>query len=207
MGLKRHASGYRMACKPPWTPTAEALLRFAGSACPTPRSRKCRRTCGRVARAPGTSQPVAAMLSAPCATERHCLRNAVGADGVKLEAAPEAPPRGEVPARVPPGRFPSGRRRTTSTFIGQSWEFGVCPALARGPGGRQPRLETPARHRGGGRGRQLSDWPEARWRWETQRAPAQRRADTATYAAGRTRQRAAHDRRCGRYPHPGKDPL
>jgi hypothetical protein len=179
-----------MACKPPWTSTAKAR---PGS----PRQTASRHAAAGVSvpgntprPLPACSRPVGALLSTPSATcgrrQRNavgrCRRNAAGRDGVKLEAAPDAPHRGEVLVRTASDRFVSARRRAILTFICPSREFPVCPALAKDLGGKD--ICGQASRPG---------WPVScggdRRRWQTL-----------------TRQRAAGCRG-SRDPHPGKDPL
>jgi hypothetical protein len=179
-----------MACKPPWTSTAKA------------RPGSPRQTASRHAAAgasvsgnalrplPASSRQVEAPLSAPAAQSGchrrnavgRCRRNAAGRGGVRLVAAPDAPHWGEVLVRTPIDQFVSARWRAIPTFICPSREFPVCPALAKGPGGKDKcgQVSRPG-------------WPVScggdRQRWQTL-----------------TRQRAAG---CSgsRDPHPGKDPL
>jgi hypothetical protein len=106
----------------------------------------------------------------------------VGRVGVKLVAAPDAPPQGQVLVRAPSDRHSSGRWRAIPTFICPSREFLVCPALAKDlvsddPCGIVPRPGRPPSPGASGR------------RWQI---------STRQWALG-----------CiyGRDPHPGKDPL
>jgi len=158
-----------MGSKPPWTypvharPGIPCQQSRAGTRVPADMSRLGRVIGG---------------WSRQCWTCGHSRRNAVGQLGVKLVAAPDAPPRGQVPVRTPSDRLPSARWRAISTFICPSREFPVCPALAKDlvdvdPCGTQPRP-----------GRSAS-----RPRWQIA-----------------TRQRAM-SRMCTNDPHPGKDPL
>ena len=127
-----------MACKPPWTSTADARPRSsaqppADAAVPEGMSRPGRAVSGRRRRGcPGG----------------HSQRNAVGHLGVKLGAAPDAPSSGQVLVRTLSDLLPSARRRAISTFICPSRESLVCPVLARDrvdedPGGLRPQPGRP----------------------------------------------------------------
>src|SRR5215472_6080375 len=80
----------------------------------------------------GTSGLVMPVLPAPCGRKGQLRRNAVGAIGVKLVAAPDAPLRGEVHARTPAGLPQGVRRCTASTDIHVSRGSHESPALAKG---------------------------------------------------------------------------
>src|SRR5215469_230013 len=111
-----------MASKPPWTYPGHVRL---GSLCQQPRAG---------ASVPADMSRLGQVISGwswqfwMCG---HSRRNAVGQLGVKLVAAPDAPPRGRVLVRTLSGRLPSDRWRAISTFICPSREFPVCPALAK----------------------------------------------------------------------------
>jgi hypothetical protein len=193
-----------MACKPPWTSIAKvrpgsprqtaSRHAAAGASVPgnTPRPVLA---CAQHVEAPlwlfsGGTRGAELPVRTPSATcgrwQRNavgrCRRNAAGRGGVKLEAAPDAPHRGEVLVRTPTDQVVSARRRAILTFICPSREFPVCPALAKDLGAKDIRglVSRPG-------------WPVScggdRRRWQTL-----------------TRQRAAGCRG-SRDPHPGKDPL
>jgi hypothetical protein len=188
--------------------TAKAPRRFPARAC-TPRSGSTReRTHGRAAAAPGPSRQVAMALSTSSAPAGHSRRNAVGRDGVKLGAAPDAPHWGEVLIRSLSGRFSSARWGATSKFTCLSRDYQGCRALYRNPGRTEPRPRWPASSGGGRRrGQTTSIQPRAGLRIARYPAWALCKAEMAAQAARRTRQRASADRTCGGDPHPGKDPL
>src|SRR5580693_5797722 len=117
-----------MACKPPWTSAVGACPRIpaqlpAGATIRGGSSRRGRAVPGR--------------LRQGC-QDGHSQRNAVGHVGVKLEAAPDAPPRGQVLVRTLSDRLPSARRRAISTFICPSRESPACPVLTRDQADESP---------------------------------------------------------------------
>ncbi len=171
--FNRRRNGYRMACKPPWTspvharPGSARQHHLAGATVSAGMSRLSRAVRG---------------WSGQCCWCGRSQRNAVGHVGVKLGAAPDAPPSGQVLVRTPSGLLPSVRRRAILTFICPSRDLPVCPALAKDlvsedPCGIPPRPGSPVSCDANGR------------RWQVA-----------------TRQRAI-GRICSRDPHPGKDPL
>ena len=180
--FNRPRNGYRMACKPPWTSTAKARPRFFASACYPPQHGLRERIRGCAGTRPHSSWLVKTALSAPYAPYGRCQRNAVGHVGVKLGAAPDAPPRGQVLVRTPADQLLSARRRAISTSISPSRAFPTCPALAKDPGGEEPRGARP-------RPRWPASCGGSGHRW--QKLARQR-------ALGST---------CSRDPYPGKDPL
>jgi hypothetical protein len=172
-GSSAGETGNACLVSPPWTYPAQARPGsprqpcLAGSSAPAAMSRLGREVGG---------------WSRQCWKCAHSQRNAVGQVGVKLDAAPDAPPWGQVLVRTPPGCLPSAWRRAISTFICPSREFPVCPALAKDLVDADPCGMTPRPGWPGSRG-------ASRWRWQVA-----------------TRQRAI-GRMCSRDPHPGKDPL
>jgi hypothetical protein len=132
----------------------------------------------------------------------------VGRVGVKLVAAPDAPPWGEVLVRIASDRISSDWTRATSKFTCLSREHQVCSAQPRDDPGRVRARSTKLATSGvdGQRGqtasRQLAGSRIARYL-----ASAEDEADTAADAARKLRQRARSSRSGGRDPHPGKDPL
>ena len=194
--------------------TAEVPLPVSSARLHPPLQLRRQRTHGQISVVPSRSWLVAALLSARLAPAGHCRRNVVGPVGVKLGAAPDAPPRGKVLVRTASDRFPSARTRAASKFTCLSREHPVCSALVTDPGetgsaGPQlPRARRPATSGGGRRRGRQAGQPLAGTRIAQQRpAWAMDQAETAADAAKTTRQRAWHDRTCGRYPHPRKDPL
>ncbi len=193
-----------MPCKPPWTSTAkvrpgsprQTASRHAvtGASVPgnTPRlvlacSQHVEAVLWLFSGGTRRAEPSVRTPAAQCGRRQRnavgrCRRNAAGRGGVKLEAAPDAPHRGEVLVRTQTDRFVSARRRAILTLICPSREFSVCPALAKDLGGND--ICGHASRPG---------WPVScggdRRRWQTL-----------------TRQRAAGCRG-SRDPHPGKDPL
>src|SRR5580698_8856960 len=161
-----------MACKPPWTPTADARPRF---------SAQLPADATVTAGMPRHRRVVPGWLRQGC-SGGHSQRNAVGHVGVKLGAAPDAPPWGQVLVRTLSDQLPSARRRAISTFICPSRESPVCPVLAKDRVDEDP---CGVRPRPG---------------WPVSYGADQRRWQVAT------RQRAYGGYR-GRHPYPGKDPL
>ncbi len=93
-------------------------------------------------RFPGISRVVAAGPVGPSATCRTALRNALGALGVKLGAALDAPPWGQVFARSPSVRLYGWSRSALPTGIHSSLDFRPCqewnergPVWSQGPRG------------------------------------------------------------------------
>ena len=169
---------------------------------------------GRSSVVPSRSWLCAAWLPARSTPAGHCRRNAVGPVGVKLVAAPDAPPWGKVLVRTASDRFSSVRTRAASKFTCLSREHPVCTALVTDPGeagqdGPQTWSSRPASSGGGSRGGQQAGQPAAGTPVAQQQLPASAmgQAEIAADAAATTRQRASHDRPRGRDPHPGKDPL
>jgi len=171
-----------MACKPPRTSIAKARPSFLASAnhpsnfCRLKHLRACAKT------RPRAYCLVEPPLSVSTVDNTRRQGNAVGQVGVKLGAAPDAPPWGQVLVRTPVDRFPFARWRAISTSICPLREFPVCPALAKDLGGIKPRGPQPRQ-----------GWPAScggsRLRWPT------------------VMRRRAPGRRRGRDPYPGKDPL
>lgn len=136
-----------------------APIRFAAPACFPPVAAGASVRSDVLRPPPGGLQVAVAPLRAGCGEDRRHLRNAVGHVGVKLAAAPDAPPRGQVLVRTPVGRISGGRRCATPTLICPSREFTVCAALAKGHRGRQPRPAwRPVSCGGGGQIRQRANW-------------------------------------------------
>ena len=172
------------------------------------------RTHGQISVVPSRSWLVAALLSARHVPAGHCRRNAVGPDGVKLDAAPDAPPRGKVLVRTASDRFPSARTRAASEFTCLSREHPVCSGLVTDPGetgsdGPHSWSRRPASSGGGRRRGQQAGQPGAGTRIARQQLPAwaMAQAEMAADAARTTRQRASHDRIRGRRPAPREGPL
>ncbi len=215
--LNRHRNGYRMPCKPPWTSTATAWfpVRHAG---PSTRIRPARaypETAPGEA-SPGAPGPLAHGLPASPATDGPLRRNAVGAHGVKLDAAPDAPSWGEVPACSPPvpvriqrsaaavtDTHPSPHRHTCQarTVLGGTGCEAVqtCPAVwaCRGCLKSAPVPVVVA----------LA--PVVVPRTVAVRVPTVRGWQTAEQLArpiGRSVIAGGNGRICGRHPRPGKDP-
>ncbi len=193
--------------------TAEVPLQVSSARLHPPLQSRRERTHGQISVVPSQSWLVAALLSASSAPAGHFRRNAVGPVGVKLGAAPDAPPWGKVLVRTASDRFPSARTRAASKFTCLSREHPVCSALVTDPGetgpdGPQPRAGRPASSGGGRRRGRQAGQPTAGTRMAQQLpAWAMGQAERAADAAITTRQRASHDRTRGRDPHPGKDPL
>jgi len=180
---------------------------------PSLQSRR-QRTHGQILVVASRSRLVAMRLSARLAAAGQCRRNAVAPVGVKLGAAPDAPPWGKVLVRTASDQFPSARTLAASTFTCLSREHPVCSALVTdpgetGPAGPQSWSRRPASSGGGGRRGRHASQPSAGTRIARQQVPAWAMgpAERAADAARTTRQRASHDRTRGRDPHPGKDPL
>jgi hypothetical protein len=154
---------------------------------------RTRRTVG--APWPGPSCLVTPVLSAPCGRKGQLRRNAVGAVGVKLVAAPDAPLRGEVLVRTP-ADLPYGIGRcTASTDIHVLRGSHVSPALGKGLVACEPRAGRSDKH------------PHALVRGtQVRRAGQDGGAWRAANAADDTRQRASVGRTCGRARTPGRTP-
>jgi len=194
--------------------TAEVPLQVSSARLHPSLQPRRQRTHGQISVVSSRSRLVAVLLPVRLAPAGHCRRNAVGPVGVKLGAAPDAPPWGKVLVRTASDRFPSARTRVTSTFTCLSREHPVCLALVTDPGetgpdGPQSWSRRPASSGGGSRGGQQAGQPAAGTPVTQQQLPASAmgQAEIAADAAATTRQRASHDRPRGRDPHPGKDPL
>jgi len=194
--------------------TAEVPLQVSSARLHPSLQPRRQRTHGQISVVLSRSWLVAALLPVRLAPAGHCRRNAVAPVGVKLGAAPDAPPRGKVLVRTASDRFPSARTRVTSKFTCLSREHPVCSALVTDPGetgpdGPQSWSRRPASSGGGRRRGRQACQPGAGKRTAQQQLPAWAisQAETAADAARTTRQRASHDRTRGRDPHPGKDPL
>lgn len=195
-----------MASKPPWIPTANARFGFIAPACLPAygRRRECARGCATPAQ--GNARPAVAPLPIRSDLDRRLLRNAVGQVGVKLVAAPDAPPWGQVLVRNPSGWLSAGRWCAISTLICPSRQSGVCLALARGADNWQPRRRWPVSCGGGGQKWQLAGWRCARWQGEivgsgNGAGPRRRHRPPGQRDSGKS-----DGRNSGRRPHPGKDP-
>ena len=124
-----------MRCKPPWTSTATTwfLVSPAGpsslltAGMSVPRNR----AGGAFSGDPG---PLAHRLPASSATDGHHRRNVVGAHGVKLGAAPDAPSWGQVLACPPPVPVRIQRRAMAATDTHPSPHCHACQAR-KVPGG------------------------------------------------------------------------
>lgn len=189
-------NGYRLRCKPPGSPQPRHGLRNQAPV-------------GNSSSATGASVPAgvsadssqvppdqaASAVGPPCGRKGQLRRNAVGAVGVKLVAAPDAPLRGEVLARAPVDQPHGSRRCAASTDIHLLWGFLVRPVLAKGLVISEPRN----RQSDTCRNAQVRD---TRKRRALQSGGAWRAAN----AADNTRQRASVGRTCGRARTLGRTP-
>jgi hypothetical protein len=135
--FNRQRNGYRMRCKPPLDVDSHGVVSSLSCRAFTPVHGRQERTRNRAGRAsPGHPGRRANGLPASSATDGQHRRNAVGAHGVKLDAAPDAPSWGPVLACSPPVPVRIQRRAAAATDIHPSPHryTGQVQAAAGGPG-------------------------------------------------------------------------
>jgi hypothetical protein len=194
-----------MARKPPWTPTANTRIGFIALACLP--ACGCWRACARGCAAPPPGNPRSAVASLPVRSDldRRLLRNAVGQVGVKLVAAPDAPPWGQVLVRNPSGWLSACRWCAISTLICPSRQPGVGLTLTKGADGLAAAAPM-ACQLWRWRAEMAAGWRYARWQDEIVGSGNGAEPGWRHRPPGQRDSGKSDGRNSGRRPHPGKDP-
>ena len=216
--LNHHRNGYRMPCKPPgYRQPQRGLQSAVPGLLPAlgRRERTRNRAEGAFSGVPGS---LAHGLPARSATDGQLRRNAVGALGVKLDAAPDAPPWGKVLACSPqvPVRIQrrAGCHRNSSIpapphlpgadGVWRIWVRAVptCPAIWSSRGClKSVRMRVVIAQSGGPHVAAGGDTPAGHGA-----ARGWRIAEQLARPIGRVVTAGDHGRICGQRPRPGKDP-
>ncbi len=216
--FNRHRNGYRMRSKPPGRrrpqpgPVSHLPNRF-------PSQGRQERTRNPVARAfPGHPGPARARAAGFFTTDGQLRRNAVRTHGVKLDAAPDAPPWGEVLDCPPPVPDRNQRRAVAATdFHPSPYRHtrqartvrggGRCEAARTRPAVWACRSSPASLLVSAGRDSIPASCRTARCRTAgCKTARGWRIAQQLARPIGRSVTAGGRDRICGRRPCPGKDP-